>query len=295
MKSNQNQSRQEYTEKNIFTDNADQNRDSKQLNYDKKPENILSDTFNSKEETMLRKLYKSTKKQADDCFETYNKHSIEHVQPKCRISKREYSTESSPALKKSLRPIVRNDYCMRSYKKWSKRNPHWLLTSNAKKDKAGISKSNSCVNMIKKNKVNSFIIPSVRLDRKQSKDKDDGMTNEIESQCPQMMALFGSQVCTEEEISQIRIDKSEELSEEPVVIDEDTVPMIQKETDEELNTPTLKKSLSRLSRNQTGYPIPSKAITLGYGKDERNHERAFMDKLKTTECPKRYKNISEKQ
>ena len=111
---------------------------------------------------------------------------------------------------------------MRSYKKWSKRNPHWLLSKNPKKNKTGISKSNSCANMIKKNKVNSFIIPSIRLERKPSKDKDDGLTNEIESQCPQMMALFGSQVCTEEEISQVRIDKSEELSEEPVVIDEDT-------------------------------------------------------------------------
>ena len=45
------------------------------------------------------------------------------------------------------------------------------------------------------------------------------LTNEIESQCPQMLALFeGSQKYTDEEISQLILDKSEDIS--------DNAPMI---------------------------------------------------------------------
>ena len=45
-------------------------------------------------------------------------------------------------------------------------------------------------------------------------EKDEILSNEIESQCPQMIALFeGSQAWTDEEISQLKFDKSEDIIE----------------------------------------------------------------------------------
>ena len=59
--------------------------------------------------------------------------------------------------------------------------------------------------------------------------------------------------------------------------------MTQKEDKNNSKTPSSIKWISRLSRNNPNYSISSKVVTMGYDKGGRNHERAFMNKLKTTE------------
>lgn len=70
------------------------------------------------------------------------------------------------------------------------------------------SKSTSWI-IPKQGHISSFIVPAPSCERRPMREHDE-MTNEIESQCPQMMALFeSSHVGTDENLSQLRFDKSD--------------------------------------------------------------------------------------
>jgi hypothetical protein len=59
--------------------------------------------------------------------------------------------------------------------------------------------------------VNSFVAIDRGIEKyRNARDRDEVNTNEIESQCPQMIPLFEcSQACTDENLSQIKFDKSD--------------------------------------------------------------------------------------
>lgn len=108
------------------------------------------------------------------------------------LQTKQYSTESSP-IKKPILNESNDNYahiCNRiSFRKGK----------NSIKDST--SKSTSAI--VVHPKIASFLVPELRDHSKYY--KEEVITNEIESQCPQMMAFFeGSQAGTDENLSQIR-------------------------------------------------------------------------------------------
>lgn len=115
----------------------------------------------------------------------------------------------------------------------------------------------------------------------------DEITNEIESQWPQMIAFFEtSQAWTDEELSQEicnKLDASEAENSRHLLVENnppkyngDATPNISSK-----NSDKITLDISRLSRNIPQYHITTKAVSLNSAR-ARVQERSFLSKLKSS-------------
>lgn len=187
-----------------------------------------------------------------DNFETFWRQPFEDDALK-NVHTKQYSTESSP-IKKTV--MKSNDPNYRIKKKLWSRRPimHSEYRGYHEHKKSLTSKSTSAI--VFHPHIASFWVPEIKDESKLFKKRDES-TNEIESQWPQMVALFEASQgdASDEDISQVRyfyqplrlprFNKSDLSEQDGLVKVED-------------KTPPNIKSISRLSRNTPNYTIVSK-------------------------------------